>query len=119
MKSFTTAVVGVSFCPEYPENLQRLEAAALIHFGDLDHYEPLAATLEREPDNPHDPNAVAVHVPSVGLIGHVPRGVAARLAPQLDSGTRYLAGVERIRNHPDHPDRPGIDLIVTKQEHDA
>ena len=43
--------------------------------------------LRRDPDNPHDPNAIQVH-PSDGgdQVGWVPRELAAELAPELDAG---------------------------------
>jgi HIRAN domain len=44
---------------------------------------PVAATLRREPDNPHDANAIRVEVDG-RLVGRVRREVAAQLAPALD-----------------------------------
>lgn len=44
-----------------------------------------ALTLRREPDNPHDGNAIAV-MASHHVIGYVPRDDAAQLAPLLDAG---------------------------------
>lgn len=43
----------------------------------------VSATLAREPDNPHDPSAIAVWVDQV-LIGYVNREDAVVLAPLLD-----------------------------------
>jgi hypothetical protein len=43
--------------------------------------------LRRDPDNPHDPNAIAVHPADGGeQVGWVPRELAAVLAPELDAG---------------------------------
>ena len=50
--------------------------------------------LRRDPDNPHDPNAIAVHPAGGGeqagrgaaQVGWVPRELAAELAPELDAG---------------------------------
>ena len=43
--------------------------------------------LRRDPDNPHDPNAIAVHPAGGGeQVGWVPRELAAELAAQLDAG---------------------------------
>ena len=46
--------------------------------------------LRREPDNPHDPNAVAVHYGNLRL-GFFNKKIAAHLAPLIDAGARYRA----------------------------
>lgn len=44
--------------------------------------------LVREPDNPHDPNAIAVYAERARAIaGYVPKGQAKRLAVLMDAGT--------------------------------
>ena len=53
-----------------------------------------ALTLKREPELKYDKNAVAIYSPSkVGdkQLGYVPRGLAAELAPLMDSGTVVTA----------------------------
>lgn len=107
-------VVGCSFVETYPGNLLRL--AELDGQARLKG-EQLAVVLVRNPDNFHDANAVEVHVPALGemaMIGHVPRGDAARLAPRLDAGERFLAEVRWVRLDPEHPEHPGIDIAVTR-----
>lgn len=52
--------------------------------------EETLARLVREPENEHDPNAVAVQLLGE-TVGHVPAKAAARLAPQLDT---FGPGVE-------------------------
>ena len=48
--------------------------------------------LVREPNNPHDPNAIAVWAePGRNLSGYVPRGMAKRLSPILDRGADLVA----------------------------
>lgn len=109
-------VVGVTFTPDYPENLSRLKDAADLRFllnpgqfGSADRRpEPLPAVLIRRPDNQFDPNAVEVHVPEVGMIGHLPRALAVRVAPEMDATTEWAASVDEVWVHPDHPERPGI-----------
>lgn len=122
---FTAKVVGVTFALGYPENLERLKEAADLRwlltpgeFGTPDEAsEPLPALLVRERDNPHDPNAVAVHIPSeIGHVGHLPRVLAARLAPELDLGQQWAATVEQVWIHPDHMDRPGITVECRRVE---
>jgi hypothetical protein len=46
--------------------------------------------LEREPDNPHDPNAISVWFLNDRL-GHLPKPVAKRLAPLMDAGRVFDA----------------------------
>lgn len=42
-------------------------------------------TLDREPDNRFDPNAIGVYYADTKC-GHIPRDIAAQLAPILDAG---------------------------------
>lgn len=107
-------VVGVTFVPAYPENLWRLVEVdqATVKRG-----ERVAIVLRRNPANPHDTNAIEVHVPALGaegMIGHLARDVASRLAPRLDDGDRFLAELAGLRVHPDHLDRPGIDVSIRR-----
>ena len=46
--------------------------------------------LVREPDNPHDPNAIRVEVGGLYL-GYVPRHIAKDLASEMDNGKRFIA----------------------------
>ena len=108
LTEFRFRVVGVTFADGYPENMHRLRAAMdQSHQG-----EGPPALLVREPGNVHDANCVRVDVPGVGRVGSVPRELAARLAPELDSGVRVLAEIGGVLVDPAHPDRPGIDVIV-------
>lgn len=107
-------VVGVSFTKTYPGNLLRL---AEVDAQSRERGEQLAVVLRRNPDNFHDANAVEVHVPALGdmaMIGHVDRHNAARLAPRIDAGERFLAEVRWVRIDPDHADHPGIDIAITR-----
>jgi hypothetical protein len=47
-------------------------------------------SLEREPDNPHDPNAIGVWFLDDRL-GYLERPVAEKLAQVLDTGTKLIA----------------------------
>ena len=51
--------------------------------------------LVRQPDNEHDPNAIAVHFGRLH-IGFVKKAIAARIAPNIDAGERYRAEVKHI-----------------------
>lgn len=52
-----------------------------------------ALTLRREADNPHDPNAIAVHGPDGARLGYVPRRGNAGLAARMDAGAQVRAEV--------------------------
>jgi hypothetical protein len=67
-----TAIVGTRFRPE------ARTAVALLRQGD-------PVRLERERNNPHDPNAVACYV--LGrLVGYIPRKANPPIAAALDAG---------------------------------
>ncbi|MDE2481676.1 MAG: DEAD/DEAH box helicase [bacterium] len=51
--------------------------------------------LVREPENPHDPNAIAVRYGDLPL-GYLNRGIAKHIAPLVDAGARYRARVESL-----------------------
>ncbi|MEA1618684.1 HIRAN domain-containing protein [Erythrobacter sp. T5W1-R] len=55
-----------------------------------------AVTLQRQPENPYDPNAVAVLWEGRD-IGFLPREDAATIAPALDEGRPYAAHVHELR----------------------
>lgn len=123
---FETGVVGVSFVDGYPENLHSLAQAVnqgrvytepdsdMREVADRLSGEYTPVVLVRNPDNPFDANAIEVHVPIVGMVGHVPKRVAAGLAPELDAGEAWLAGVVGIWIHPDHPERPGLSIRLER-----
>ena len=78
---FFTKIVGVSF-------EGRQDKVAGLAAGD-------ALELERQPDNPHDSNAIAVRFGTLQL-GYVRREIARRLAPNIDRGDRYSASVGSV-----------------------
>ena len=51
--------------------------------------------LERQPNNEHDPNAIAVCFGTLQL-GYISRGIAKHLAPRMDAGARYRARIESL-----------------------
>ena len=53
--------------------------------------------LVREPDNPHDRNAVRVEWRSFKL-GYVPRSQNQAVARQLDRGTRLAARISKVQH---------------------
>ena len=47
--------------------------------------------LDREPDNPHDSNAVRVSLFGIHEMGYLPSSVARKVAPLMDTGRTFLA----------------------------
>jgi single-stranded-DNA-specific exonuclease len=78
---FFTKIVGVSF-----EGRQDIVAG--LKAGD-------ALTLVREPDNPHDPSAIAVRYGTLHL-GFLRRQIANKVAPNVDAGDSYTAVVGSV-----------------------
>lgn len=66
-------------------------------------------TLVREPENPYDPNAVAVHISGV-KVGHLARADAVLIASVMDAGNTITASF--------HP-LPPILGIEWEPDHDA
>ncbi len=115
---FDSAVVGVSFTPHYPENLHALEE---MWFAAEMTDEKLAVVIIRNPANEYDSNACEVHVPALGemaMVGHLPKAMAARLAPELDNDVVWQGFVSFLRIHPDHEDRPGLEISLERHTDD-
>jgi hypothetical protein len=70
-----------------------------------------ALELAREPDNPYDPNAVAVSWRGRKL-GYVPRRANAALAWGLDRGEDLRARISRLREHPNPARRIEFEVYV-------
>lgn len=72
------------------------ESAAVLHR--LTERTPVS--LQREPENPYDPNAVRLYAGIDGTdripIGYLPKELAKKLAPKLDWGTPIAAQVEAV-----------------------
>lgn len=63
--------------------------------------EDLGVTLEREPNNGHDSNAIQiiVHIKSIHrrtVIGYVPKGLARELSKVIDMGVQVKASLIKI-----------------------
>jgi single-stranded-DNA-specific exonuclease len=78
---FYTKIVGVSF-ERRQEKLVGLVAGERLE-------------LVREPDNPHDPNAIAVRYGAIQL-GYLRKEIAKHLSPNVDAGEVYSAVVGSI-----------------------
>ncbi len=86
-RSFTTRLAGVT--QNNPDGTKRQATLGKLAPGDI-------AALVREPQNPHDANAVAVVDPHFGQLGYIPAGLAALLADQLDGGLTGFARIKEI-----------------------
>lgn len=58
-----------------------------------------ALSLVREPDNPHDPNAVRIDWRGQQL-GYLPRRENSAVAAEMDRGGRVEARIAKLRKHP-------------------
>ena len=105
-KPFTTRLAGVSFD----------DCQANIHkWGcpDIGSY-----AVIREPENPHDPNAVCISLFGIHDMGYLPRSVASRIAPLMDAGRTFLAEFVRRNEYPPY-ERVGLTvrIIETTVQH--
>lgn len=115
---FKVKVVGLSFVDGYPENVYLLnDIAGSEDQQQASAMEPLPAVLIRNPANAFDANAIEVHIPALGdhaMVGHVPAAVAKRLSPCLDQGEVWKSDIYMVAVHPEHPENPGIHLMIQK-----
>jgi HIRAN domain len=70
--------------------------------------------LRRDADNPHDPNAIAVHAQSGPQVGWVPRELAEELAPELDAGREVSAVVLREQRPSPRDPRRGLTMLLAR-----
>jgi hypothetical protein len=97
-------VVGVSFIPGYPDNIHNIRKA-------MEEGHKVSVDLVRNPHNMYDSNAIEVR--TLGrMLGHLPREIAAKLAPLMDAGKQYKATVYQVRVSPDNPSNPGMDILL-------
>jgi len=69
--------------------------------------------LDREPDNPHDPNAIRVSLFGIYHVGYLPRDAAQRIAPLMDTDRRFLAEFVRVTRYPPH-ERVGMMVRIVE-----
>jgi hypothetical protein len=67
--------------------------------------------LVREPDNPHDPNAIRVEWREVKL-GYVPRRDNPQVARQIDLGAALEARISRLREARNPWDRIEFEVVL-------
>jgi len=126
---FHAKVVGMTFVPGYPDNVYALRDLGTTEsdddlFGDdlLDEDAgsvEIPLTMRRNPQNPHDENAIEVHAPQLGdasMLGHVPATIAARLAPHLDQNQEWNIFLERVAVVPGKESNPGLHIHIFRND---
>jgi hypothetical protein len=83
--------------------------AAQAQWQNMKAGDPLS--LVREPDNPHDANAIRVDWQGSKL-GYLPRAENAVVATEMDRGTRVEARIAHLRPARNPWQRVGIDIFV-------
>ncbi|MBD0280853.1 MAG: HIRAN domain-containing protein [Thermoleophilaceae bacterium] len=68
--------------------------------------------LRRQPENAHDPNAIAVHAAGGDQVGWVPRDLAEELAQELDAGRPVSAVVLREQRRSPRDPRHGLTMLL-------
>lgn len=68
--------------------------------------------LVREPDNPHDPNAIRVRI-GIYRLGYIPKHIAKSLAPKMDDGRRFCAEFMGRNEHTCH-DTVGLTIRIVE-----
>ncbi len=71
--------------------------------------------LHRDAENAHDPSTIAVRSDRKGThLGYLPAGLAARLAPEIDAGTRWEIAAYEVLVMPGHESNPGLSLSLRR-----
>jgi hypothetical protein len=69
--------------------------------------------LIREPDNPHDSNAIAVSLGGAWHMGYIPNVLAKVLAPLMDAGRVFEAEFVCVNEFPPHK-RVGLTVRIVE-----
>lgn len=109
-RTFCTSIVGT----------KHIDPQLLVALND-EHQEALGVNdglevrlrFERQPDNEHDPNAVAV-MWGEHHVGHITRPVAMRLAPEMDAGATWAVRIDGINFYDDQP--VGVAITATRED---
>jgi single-stranded-DNA-specific exonuclease len=96
---FHTKIAGVSF-EGRQDTIAGLQAGATLE-------------LRREPSNPHDANAIAIHYGNLQL-GFLNKELAAHLAPLLDNGVRYRVRVASLTGGTQEKNR-GVNVLLERE----
>ena len=102
MKPITTKLRGVTF-RDAQENIKKFGCKDIGTYG-----------LVREPENPHDSNAIRVVLLGKFFMGYVPKEIAKELAPLMDSGRTFLAYFVKV-NRPLNKGPIGLTVEVREE----
>jgi single-stranded-DNA-specific exonuclease len=102
-ESFHTKLAGVTF-EGRQEVVARLETGALLR-------------VQRQPDNEHDPNAIALYDPVGDQVGFFNRGLAAALAPVIDRGASFRVTVSEVTGT--EKESRGVNVLVERADLEA
>jgi single-stranded-DNA-specific exonuclease len=99
--SFHTKLAGVTF-------EGRQDVLARLEVG-------LPLRIEREPENPYDPQACAVFDPHGRQVGYLNRRLASVLAPAIDAGVEYDIEISDITGGEPGQSR-GVNVLVSRRD---
>ena len=100
---FHTKIVGVTF-----EGRQRF--VVRLRRGEQ-------LKLVRQPNNPYDPNAIAVFDSQGNQLGYIRRELAAEMAYKMDRGIQYTAEVTEVTGG-DPGMSFGANILITRHSDD-
>lgn len=102
---------GCSFRPGYPDNLLNLGSQ-------YSNDELIEVTLEREPENPYDSNAIKVLLTKTGEhIGYIPKALNTPLVEHMDAGGSYVGRIDEVLVTHKKPRQPGCVVYLLKAEY--
>jgi len=109
MNGFYSKLVGVTFLNTDGSSRQGL----LTQFSDISEENPLPLVVERDPENPYDPNAVAVRLHSGQQLGFLSKKINEIVSEWLDTGeTVFIEGVSITGGFPNHL---GLNIWIEKR----
>ena len=95
--------------------VQSSPLAGFDHYAAAENFDAMKVgdvlVLVREPDNPHDVNAVRVEWHGIKL-GYLPRRENRAVALEIDNGGKIEARVARLRHHPNPRERLLIEVYA-------
>ena len=102
-REYNTKVAGTSF---HKEGLVGLRAGTQL-------------SIEREPDNEHDPNAVKVCQQDGTQVGYLNKDLAAAIAPAIDSGFVTLSAVvTQVTGGTEDKPNQGVNILIKSSRAD-
>lgn len=104
---FTTKVVGVSFCSDYPNSIFSISGSVALG--------KVGLQLQREKDNQYDTNAIRV-ISEGKMVGYLPMFISRVLAKDIDSGIDWFAEVDSVVVSTENLEQPGLKITVWRND---